>query len=289
MSVQAIAWAFSLSNLEPNKKIVLLALADNANDQGYCWPAMDTIAEKTSLSRSTVKRHIKSLAELNLLTKFERASASGATTSNHFYLHVGCQINLDHSSEAEENEGDQNDPPSNNGGVQNELPENIGGSPMNREGCTSDLGRGSPVTPKPSLESSYTTTTNTREVKNSEPDIFQKKYETRIKPQGTPMTENWEPDWKRVKASLIRAGITPDFANLKLDEFKLYWLGRGDLHPAWTARFIQHLIDQWPRHQRQQELNQALDQKNEQQVKQIQKQCENMQSSEGWSGDLGDF
>ncbi|MDE1465649.1 helix-turn-helix domain-containing protein [Spartinivicinus poritis] len=136
------------NNLEPNKKIVLLALADNANDQGYCWPAMDTIAEKTSLSRSTVKRHIKSLAELDLLTKFERASASGATTSNHFYLHVGCQINIDNSFEAEENEGDQNDPPSNNGGVQNELPENIGGSPMNREGCTSDLGRGSPVTPR---------------------------------------------------------------------------------------------------------------------------------------------
>ncbi|WP_163830754.1 helix-turn-helix domain-containing protein [Spartinivicinus ruber] len=138
MSVQAIAWAFTLSNLEPNKKIVLLALADNANDQGYCWPAMDTIAEKTSLSRSTVKRHIKSLAKLGVLTKFERAAASGASTSNYFYLHVGCQINLDNPPETEENKGDQIEPPLNIEGVQNEPPENIGGSAVNREGFTCD-------------------------------------------------------------------------------------------------------------------------------------------------------
>ncbi|WP_163833349.1 helix-turn-helix domain-containing protein [Spartinivicinus ruber] len=267
MSIQAMSWVFTLSKLEPYKKIVLLSLADNANDQGYCWPSMDTIAHKSSMSKQTVRRHLKSLEELNLITKQQRTRANGATSTNGFFLHVGAAIKEPLTEELQENEGVKSDTPITEG--------------------VSKLCKGEGITAvvplESSLESSNTTITTAREVKNSDPDIFQKKYETRVKTQGNPMTADWQPDWEWVKSSLIRAGINPDFANVKFDEFKLYWLRQPEtLHPAWTAKFIQHLINQWPYYQsqrkRQQQLNQALEKKTQQQVENIEQETKNLAS-----------
>lgn len=45
------------------KKMVLLKLADQANDDGICWPSYQTIADACEVSRRTVIRHIKSLEQ----------------------------------------------------------------------------------------------------------------------------------------------------------------------------------------------------------------------------------
>ena len=49
MSVRLMTevWAVSLPDSE---KLVLLALADCANDEGLCWPSMATLARKCSNS-----------------------------------------------------------------------------------------------------------------------------------------------------------------------------------------------------------------------------------------------
>lgn len=65
-------------DLAPSEKLVLLALADNANDQGYCWPSISTIAEKCSMHRATVMR---SLSELEMLRCITRSSESGKTNA----------------------------------------------------------------------------------------------------------------------------------------------------------------------------------------------------------------
>lgn len=46
---------------EMTRRYVLLAIADNANDSGYCWPSVDTIVNKCLLSKSTVLRCIADL------------------------------------------------------------------------------------------------------------------------------------------------------------------------------------------------------------------------------------
>lgn len=43
-------------------KLVLLALADNANDEGHCWPSISTIAQKTNLTRQAVMDQIALLS-----------------------------------------------------------------------------------------------------------------------------------------------------------------------------------------------------------------------------------
>jgi hypothetical protein len=37
--------------LKGSRRLVLLSLADNANDQGYCWPSLETISRKSNLNR----------------------------------------------------------------------------------------------------------------------------------------------------------------------------------------------------------------------------------------------
>ena len=45
-------------------KAVLISLADNANDQGVCWPSIEKIAERTCMHRASVIRAIVTLEKL---------------------------------------------------------------------------------------------------------------------------------------------------------------------------------------------------------------------------------
>ncbi len=67
------------------RKLVLIKLADNANDEGYCWPSYQNIADHCEMGRSTVKSHIKQLEKDGFLTVIER---NGGKSSNRFQLHV---------------------------------------------------------------------------------------------------------------------------------------------------------------------------------------------------------
>jgi DNA-binding MarR family transcriptional regulator len=50
-------------------KLVLLALADNANDQGECYPSLTMIAEKCEMSRRTVAYSISRLSTAGHVSK----------------------------------------------------------------------------------------------------------------------------------------------------------------------------------------------------------------------------
>lgn len=87
MSIKAMTWAFALP-LEPRAKIALLAIADNARDDGVAWPSRDTIAEKSSQSRATVKRKMKVLADLGVLALAERFREDGTRTTDEIRLNL---------------------------------------------------------------------------------------------------------------------------------------------------------------------------------------------------------
>lgn len=70
MSVRVMTAVWDLP-LPDSEKIVLLALADCANDEGHCWPSMATLARKCSKSDRTVQAAVKSLVEGGHLTRRE--------------------------------------------------------------------------------------------------------------------------------------------------------------------------------------------------------------------------
>lgn len=63
-----LVWAIDLPDSE---KIVLLALADCANDEGHCWPSMRSLTTKCSKSDRTIQYAIKRLVEEGHLTRRE--------------------------------------------------------------------------------------------------------------------------------------------------------------------------------------------------------------------------
>lgn len=74
MSIKLMDQVFKNETLDANKKLIMLALADNANDEGFCYPSINTIVKKTSLSNKTVIKHIKELEEKELLLSKKRNS-----------------------------------------------------------------------------------------------------------------------------------------------------------------------------------------------------------------------
>jgi hypothetical protein len=58
-------------DLPASDKIVLLALADNANDDGLCWPGMAHLVAKCSKGERTIQASIKRLVTLGHLTRQE--------------------------------------------------------------------------------------------------------------------------------------------------------------------------------------------------------------------------
>jgi len=87
MSIKAMNWAFK-QTLHASQKAVLVALADNCNDEGVAWPSIQFLVNKTCMSRSTIKRHLKALSEQGYITVQERHRANGSQQSNNIYLNL---------------------------------------------------------------------------------------------------------------------------------------------------------------------------------------------------------
>jgi hypothetical protein len=85
MSIRAMNWAWQVP-LPPAPKLVLLALADIADDGGTCWPGLNAIAGKCSITTRTVQRIIAALDDQSLLLIEPRYRADGSRTSNRYRL-----------------------------------------------------------------------------------------------------------------------------------------------------------------------------------------------------------
>lgn len=75
--------------LPPTPKLVLMSLADAADDQGVCWPSVATIACKCCISTRTVRRIMQELAAASLLSRESRVRHNGSYTSNRYILALG--------------------------------------------------------------------------------------------------------------------------------------------------------------------------------------------------------
>src|SRR5262245_63963670 len=85
MSILAIGWAFKQKIASPVAKLILVKLADNANDNGYCWPSLAHLEEHCSLDRRNIPRYIKQLEEAGFI-EVVRRTAENATLPNHYIV-----------------------------------------------------------------------------------------------------------------------------------------------------------------------------------------------------------
>ena len=85
MSVEAMAWAFQVP-LKPCPKSVLVALANRADQDGYCWPGLEDLEFRTGWNRRSIQRAVKELEASGLLMVTPRFTSIGVQTSNLYRL-----------------------------------------------------------------------------------------------------------------------------------------------------------------------------------------------------------
>jgi len=78
-------WAWH-QDIKPVPKLILMALADAADDQGICWPSVATIAIKVGVSTRTVRRVMQTLIRRELLSAEQRYRSDGSCSSNRYRL-----------------------------------------------------------------------------------------------------------------------------------------------------------------------------------------------------------
>jgi hypothetical protein len=88
MSREARDWAWQ-QPVKNSHKLVLLALAEYADAQGYCFPGRTTISDKTRLHKSTVTVALAALENDGYIERGRRARGNGSRTSDGCTLHLG--------------------------------------------------------------------------------------------------------------------------------------------------------------------------------------------------------
>lgn len=61
----SIVWGMDCES--HTQKLMLLALADNASDEGYCWPSLTTLTKKCALSRQGILNQVAMLEKAGFL------------------------------------------------------------------------------------------------------------------------------------------------------------------------------------------------------------------------------
>lgn len=86
MSFKLAGRAWEVGEVSVSQKLVLLALADTASDDGQCWPGRKCLAKKCGMTLRTLDNNLDSLIERGLLKKTLRKRKNGSYRSSLYQI-----------------------------------------------------------------------------------------------------------------------------------------------------------------------------------------------------------
>lgn len=86
MSVQAITAAMAIRNASPSEKLLLLVLANYADEHMRCWPSQRRLADDTCLTDRTIRKLLSDLEQRGIITRTERQRDDGSRASDVIHL-----------------------------------------------------------------------------------------------------------------------------------------------------------------------------------------------------------
>lgn len=89
MSNVALTWAWSQAGLDQGSKLVLVALADKADEQHSCYPGQRLLAAMTCQGERTVRRHLERLESQGYIRRRHRYREDGTRSSDRYVLPIG--------------------------------------------------------------------------------------------------------------------------------------------------------------------------------------------------------
>lgn len=86
MAFRHLAWAREQRTGSTSKKALLMALAEHADDEAYCYVRRETLARILEMGMSTVTRLVSSLEQQGLIRVEKRSDRVGRQISNGYWL-----------------------------------------------------------------------------------------------------------------------------------------------------------------------------------------------------------
>ena len=172
MSSKLLGHVWDLDLPDHATKLVLLRLADSANDEtGECWPSLKHIQDKCNIkSKNTIRRALEILEQLGLVVVIKRKLTATQNTSNLYKLNIKKILNP--SSELGGSNSELGGSNSELGGSNSEL----GGSNSELGGSNSELGGGSNSEPRTNNSFEPINESNSTSGKNFPPAKAGKKF-----------------------------------------------------------------------------------------------------------------
>ena len=91
MSIKAVAWAIDARVGDPALKILLIAIANYADENRRAWPSQKRLAYDTEISERSVRRKLGDLEELGLITIETRRHPNGEVATSVITLNTSGQ------------------------------------------------------------------------------------------------------------------------------------------------------------------------------------------------------
>lgn len=88
MSTRAREWAWDQA-LSGTQKMLLVALAEHANEEGVCWPSQARLAAMCAISDRQARTHLARFQELGLVVVEHRPGDGAGRKSNVYRLCLG--------------------------------------------------------------------------------------------------------------------------------------------------------------------------------------------------------
>lgn len=92
MSVQAITCALAQRGVSASEKLLLLVLANYANEHMQCWPSQKKMAADTSLTERTVRALLAGLEARRFLSRVEHWRDDGSRGTDRLTLHFSGEV-----------------------------------------------------------------------------------------------------------------------------------------------------------------------------------------------------
>lgn len=96
MSVQALSCAMVVRGVSASEKLLLLVLANYADEHMTCWPSHKRMAADTCLTERTILSLLKGLEAKRLISRRERKRGDGSRTTDAITLHFSGEITSPH-------------------------------------------------------------------------------------------------------------------------------------------------------------------------------------------------
>jgi Helix-turn-helix domain len=226
----AECWPLQLTTMQ---KLVLISLADQANDEGATWPSVATLSQRVCAAERSVQNAIRDLSKLKLVHVERRQRRNGSSTSNLYTIdRKACRSFVGGVPDVRE------------GGAAVAPSERVGGA-RNLRGGVQDVREGGAAVapPEPSIEPSGEPTPpnpprGARAIKDEVQAPSQAMTLSAWLAECEANGKQAIPDDHALHVWARNLGMSADLIGLHWSEFKRRWCTSSETKPDWGRVFM---------------------------------------------------